>query len=177
LGSIDEPRRIARAAGDEALRGTPFRRDVRKLLWSARYDRVTVAMELQRSWASPQFYVNLGAHVDGIDQPVTFDPRDVTTYVSYTRLTAHARAFDETLLDFDREMPEAERRSAIAAALRAHALPLLAQWSTEAGLQRFAAEQPADSGYAQQLRWFLGIGPRPEWMVSNPATNDPRTVS
>jgi hypothetical protein len=51
---VDDPRRIARAAGDDAFAGTPFSRDVRKLLWSARYDTLTVALELQRSPWGPQ---------------------------------------------------------------------------------------------------------------------------
>ena len=118
---MDDPRRIARAAGDDAFRETPFRRDVRKLLWSARYDAVTVALELQRSRWGPEFYVNVGAHIDGIVQPYGFDPRDVSSYVLSTRLDSHAKAFDESLLRFDRDMPEHEQRAAIAGALRARA--------------------------------------------------------
>ena len=166
--AVDDPRRIARAAGDEAFRGTPFRRDVRKLLWSARNDTVTVALELQRSRWGPQFYVNVGAHIDGIVQPLAFDPRDVTSYVAYTRLDSHAKTFDETLLNFGRDVPEHARLAAIAGELRTHALPLLARWSTPEGMREFAAEEPADSGWGQRLRWFLGVGPRPEWMVWNP---------
>ena len=157
-----------RAAGDGAFRGTPFRRDVRKLLWTARYDSVTVALEFQRSRWGPLFYVNVGAHIDGIVQPLPFDPREISSYVAYTRLEKHAPSFDETLLDFRRDVPEAARLAAITGALRAQALPLLAHWSTPEGMREFAAEQPAKSVWGQRARWFLGIGPRPDWMQWNP---------
>ena len=165
---MDDPRRIARAAGDEAFAGTPFRRDVRKLLWIARHDTLTVALDLQRSPWGPQFYVNLGAHIDGIVQPPAFDPRDISTYLLYTRLTSRAKAFDESLLRFERGIPEHEQRAAISGALHAYALPLLARWSTPQGMREFAAEQPAESVWGQRARWFLGIGPRPDWMQWKP---------
>jgi hypothetical protein len=166
---VDDARRIVRAAGDEVFRGTPFRRDVRKLIWIARYDTLTVALDLQRSRFGPVFYANAGAHMDGIAQPYPFDPRDISTYVLYTRLSSHAKTFDETLLDIRGDVPEQERRAAITGELRTHALPLLARWSTPDGMREFAAEQPADSGFGQRLRWFLGTGPRPEWMQPDPA--------
>jgi hypothetical protein len=35
-------------------------------------------------------------------------------------------------------------------------------------MREFAAEQAADSAFGQRLRWFLGIGPRPDWMQWSP---------
>lgn len=165
---MDEPRRISRAAGDDAFRGTRFRRDVRKLLWTARHDPITLALELVRSRWGPNFGVQIGAHVDGIVQPVSFDPREISSYVLYTHLGTQARPFDESLLNFEREIRAEERGPAIARELRMRALPLLERLATLDGVRAFAADEPADSGFGQRLRWLLGVGPRPEWMQWDP---------
>ena len=146
MTAIDEPRRVVRAAADEAFRGTPFRRDLRKLVWTARYDAITVGMWFDRSLYGPVFSAIVGAHVDGIVQPTAFDARDISTYVLYARLWLLDKTFDEKLLDFDKSPPAERRVAVIADALKMHALPILTRCSTLEGMRSIALEQPEGSG-------------------------------